>query len=74
MAAIGSRIFYPIGVLKVGSAVALLAGLWLPALVFPSAALVCALSVGALAMHVKISDPLSKSLPALAMLAMALTI
>ena len=65
---------YLIGVLKVGSAIALLAGLWLPALVFPSAALVCALMVGALAMHVKIGDPLSKSLPALAMFAMALTI
>jgi len=65
---------YAIGVLKVGSALALLAGLWLPALVFPAAALVCVLMVGALAMHAKISDPLSKSLPALAMLAMALTI
>lgn len=65
---------YLIGALKVGSAIALLAGLWLPALVFPAAALVCVLMVGALAMHMKISDPLSKSLPALAMLAMALTI
>ncbi|NQW04822.1 MAG: DoxX family protein [Acidobacteria bacterium] len=65
---------YVIGVLKVGSALALLAGLWLPALVFPAAALVCVLMVGALAMHAKIRDPLSKSVPALAMLAAALTI
>lgn len=65
---------YAIGVLKIGAAIALLAGLWLPALVFPAAALVCVLMVGALAMHAKIRDPLTKSLPALAMLAMALTI
>ncbi len=65
---------YVIGVLKVGSAIALLAGLWLPALVFPAAALVGVLMVGALAMHAKIRDPLTKSLPALAMVAMAITI
>lgn len=65
---------YVVGALKVGSAIALLAGLWLPALIFPAAALVCVLMVGALAMHAKIRDPLSKSLPALAMLAVALTI
>lgn len=65
---------YVIGALKIGAALALLAGLWLPALVLPAAALVCVLMVGALAMHAKIGDPLSKSVPALAMLAMALTI
>lgn len=65
---------YLIGALKIGSALALLAGLWLPALVFPAAALVCVLMVGALAMHAKIRDPFSKSIPALAMLLAALTI
>ena len=65
---------YVIGALKIGAALALLAGLWLPALVLPAAALVCVLMVGALAMHAKIGDPLSKSVPALAILAMALTI
>lgn len=65
---------YVIGALKIGAALALLAGLWLPALVLPAAALVCVLMVGALAMHAKIGDPLSKYVPALAMLAIALTI
>ena len=65
---------YGIGALKVGSALALLGGLWLPALVVPAAALVGVLMVGALAMHAKIRDPLSKSMPALAMLGIALTI
>ncbi len=65
---------YVIGALKVGSALALIAGLWLPALVLPAALLVCILMVGALAMHWKVQDPLKKYLPALAMLALALAI
>ncbi len=65
---------YVVGALKVGAALALLAGIWLPALVFPAAALVCVLMLGALAMHAKIRDPLQKSLPALVMLTMCLGI
>ena len=61
---------YVVGTLKVGSALALLAGIWFPALVLPAAALVCVLMFGALAMHAKIRDPLLKSLPALVMLAL----
>lgn len=60
-----------IGVLKVGSAIGLLAGLWMPELILPAAALVVALMLGALAMHVKVKDPAVKSLPALLMLAMS---
>ena len=65
---------YVVGTLKVGSAVALLAGIWFPALVLPAAALVCVLMLGALAMHTKIRDPLQKSLPALIMLALSVAI
>ena len=65
---------YVVGTLKVGSAVALLAGIWFPALVLPAAALVCVLMLGALAMHTKIRDPLQKSLPALIMLALCVAI
>ena len=60
---------YVIGTLKVGSALCLIAGLWLRFLVFPSALLIALLMLGALAMHVKIRDPLKKSVPALVMLA-----
>lgn len=63
--------FYLIGVLKVGSAVFLIAGLWFPSLVLPSAALVVGLMVGALSMHVKVKDPWIRSLPAFAMLTMS---
>lgn len=60
-----------IGALKVGAAVALIAGIWYHALVLPAALLICALMVGALAMHVRIHDPLRKSAPAAGMLALA---
>ena len=65
---------YVVGTLKVGAALALIAGIWFPAAVLPAAGLVCVLMLGALAMHIKISDPLSKSAPALVMLTLCLGI
>ena len=65
---------YLMGFLKVGSALALLAGIFLPELVFPAAALIAVLMAGALAMHVKVKDPVIKSLPALLVLVMCLVI
>ncbi len=65
---------YFIGALKVGSALALLAGVWIPALVLPAAALVVLLMLGALAMHLKVGDPLMKSMPAGLMLVMGVLI
>lgn len=63
--------FYVVGALKLGSGACLLAGLWIPELVLPAAAVVVGLMLGALAMHAKVKDPLIKSLPALLMLAMS---
>ena len=65
---------YLIGTLKVGSALCLVAGLWLRFLVFPAALLIAILMLGALAMHLKIRDPLKKSVPALVMLALSAAI
>ena len=65
---------YVIGTLKVGAALALIAGIWFPAVVLPAAALICVLMLGALAMHARIGDPLRKSLPALGMLLLCLAI
>ena len=65
---------YAIGSLKIGAALALIAGIWIPTLVLPAAALISILMLGALAMHIKIGDPLKKSLPALGMLALCLAI
>lgn len=61
---------YLIGALKLGSAFALLAGVWIPSLVAPAATLVVLLMIGALVMHLKVKDPLMKSMPAGLMLVM----
>ena len=66
--------FYLVGVLKIGSGVLLIVGIWLPEVVSPAAGTVAVLMVGALSMHAKVKDPLSKSLPALLMLLMAVAI
>ncbi len=65
---------YVIGTLKVGSAIALIVGIWMPVLVLPAAGLISVLMLGALSMHIKIHDPLKKMLPALGMLALCLGI
>lgn len=65
---------YLVGFLKVTSALALLAGFFLPELVLPAASIIAVLMIGALAMHVKVKDPAIKSLPAFLVLAMCLVI
>ena len=60
--------FYVIGFIKISSAISLLLGLWEPFLVFPSALIISLMMVGALCMHIKVRDPVKKSLPALIML------
>lgn len=59
-----------VGGLKVGLAIALLVGIWVPALVQPAAVGMGILKLGALAMHLKVGDPLIKAVPALLVLAM----
>ena len=66
--------FPVVGVLKVGSALVLLAGVWVDLPVRAAAALVAALMVGAVAMHLKVRDPLLRALPATAMLVMNVAI
>ena len=63
-----------VGGLKLLIAVCLLLGFWLPRLIFPSSLVLCVLMLGALAMHLKVSDPLKKSLPAILMLAMSIAL
>jgi len=66
--------FYLVGALKVGAAVVLIAGVWMALPVRAAAGLVAALMIGALAMHLKVGDPLMKSLPAAVMLALSAAI
>ena len=65
---------YVVGTLKTAAAVCLLIGIWVPVLVFPAAALVAVLMVGALWMHIKVRDAAIKSVPALAVLVMCVAI
>jgi uncharacterized membrane protein YphA (DoxX/SURF4 family) len=65
---------YLVGALKVGGALCLIAGIWFRSLVVPAALLIAILMVGALAMHLKIGDPLKKSVPALFMLTFCIII
>ena len=61
-------VMYGVGGLKVVAALSLLAGIWVHVVVLPAAAVVAVLMVGALAMHLKVRDPLAKSLPAFSVL------
>jgi uncharacterized membrane protein YphA (DoxX/SURF4 family) len=60
-----------IGIAKVGLASVLIAGLWLPEVSRFAALGMVALMLGAVSMHIKVGDPLRKSLPAFSMLAMS---
>ena len=65
---------YVVGSLKVLIAVALLAGIWMPALVLPAASLLILLMIGAFMMHLKVKDPFERAIPSLMMLGMAIAI
>ncbi|MBT5901264.1 MAG: DoxX family protein [Opitutaceae bacterium] len=63
-----------VGTLKVTVALALLLGVWIPAVVFPAAILLIILMVGAFLMHLKVKDPFERSIPSLLMLGMAIAL
>jgi len=66
--------FPVVGVLKVSSAIVLIAGVWLELPVRLAAAVIAALMVGAILMHVKVSDPIKRAVPATIMLALSAAI
>ena len=63
--------FFVVGALKIGAGIALLAGFWIPNMIQPSASIVAVLMVGAIIMHIKVGDPIMKSVPATLMLIMS---
>lgn len=63
-----------VGFLKLALAILLIVGIWVPIVVMPAAAGMAALMIGAIGMHLKVKDPLIKSLPALLMLIMSLVL
>jgi hypothetical protein len=61
-----------VGALKLSCAALFVAGIWLPKAVAPAAGVLIGLMLGALLMHVKVRDPLIRSLPAALMLGMSI--
>jgi len=69
-----SAAFYVVGALKVTAAVVLILGVWVELPVRVAAAVIAALMVGALAMHIKVGDPAKKAMPAGTMLVLSAAI
>jgi len=65
---------YAVGGLKVLSALLLMVSIWVPSLALPAAGTMAVLMLGAIAMHIKVSDPLKSSLPAFIFLTLSLFI
>ena len=63
-----------VGGLKVSLAILLIVGLWVDTVTSPAAIGIAVLMLGAIAMHVKVGDPLRKSLPATSLLLLCLFI
>ncbi|MEM9158522.1 MAG: DoxX family protein [Verrucomicrobiota bacterium] len=68
------KALYAIGGAKVLLACALIAGVWIPEIVVPAAWALAFLMIGAIVMHLKVQDPVKKSVPATTMLLMTLAI
>lgn len=63
---------YLVGTLKVLAAIGLILAIWFPILLKPSATVLGVLLMGSVMMHVKIKDPIKKSIPALLFLAICI--
>jgi hypothetical protein len=61
-----------IGFLKLALAVLLIAGIFIPELLQPAAVGMAVLMLGAIAMHLKVKDPIIKSFPAFSFLVLSL--
>jgi len=63
-----------IGFLKVTLALCLIIGIWVHIVTRPAAIAVAVLMLGAVAMHIKVKDPLQRSLPALTLLILSIVV
>ena len=67
-------ILYMVGFLKVAFSIGLLAGIWLPELVVTSAAGIAFFMFFAILMHIRVKDPIVKSIPAITFLTLSILI
>ncbi|MEO8501922.1 MAG: DoxX family protein [Vicinamibacteria bacterium] len=63
-----------IGFFKILFAALLILGVWLPSLTRPAAMGMAVLMLGAVSMHLKVKDPLKKSLPAFTLLVLCIVV
>lgn len=63
-----------VGVLKIGLALTLIAGIWIHRAAQPAAIALGVLMLGAFFMHLKVKDPIKKAMPSLAVLAICAAI
>lgn len=61
---------YLVGFLKVALSLTLISAIWFPAYLKPAALGLAILLIGSVFMHIKIKDPIKKSIPALIFLSM----
>jgi hypothetical protein len=66
--------FIFVGIVKISLAILLIIGVWFETLTFYSTIGIAILMIGALLMHFKVNDPFKKSLPALSILLMLISI
>lgn len=71
---LSESMMYIVGGFKVLSTSALLVSIWVPSLTLPAAGLMAVLMAGAIAMHIKINDPLRSSFPAFSFLVLSLVL
>lgn len=64
-------VYYLVGFLKLSSSALFIASIWWPQLLIYPSMIVLGLMTGALLMHIKVKDPVKKSLPALSVLLMS---
>lgn len=63
-----------VGSLKILFAILLIVGIWYPPIVEPAAIGMAIMMAGAISMHLKVGDPLMRSLPATIMLALSVIV
>lgn len=63
-----------VGFLKITLAMVLVVGVWVPVVTRPAAMGVAALMLGAVAMHLKVNDPLRRAVPALSILVLCVVV
>ena len=69
---LSETMLYLVGGLKVLAAILLVVSIWVPQLTIPAAGIMAILMAGAIAMHIKVKDPLQKSFPAFSFLVLSL--